>query len=176
MTFIEHLLNLKGGPNGRRALATLRRGLGKPPGSEPEMHRYVLAPQVAPARWEWEEDMRYLVAALFALHPENANDRRSNLGAHFAALCEGDSEPSPAVERRFNALLDSHPDDLYRTLQPAISLLKSKRVAVNWDQLLRDLQRWEDADQRRDVQRAWAKQFWSAFAKSQPEAPQPVSD
>jgi CRISPR system Cascade subunit CasB len=161
--FVEYLQRLPEGERGHQALAALRRGLGRPPGEALEMHRYVADFLPEPKdRWDWSKQVYYLIASLFGLHPQIASE--GNMGAHFARLCEGSSDPSPAVERRLNSLLASHPDDLYRTLQHAVSLLKSKDVPINWERLFRDLQRWDDSDSRREVQRRWAMSFWSAFA------------
>ncbi len=137
----------------RGALAALRRGLGQPPGAAPEMFRYVepFLPQDRPPA---QEAAYYLVASLFALHPQPAPS--GNLGAHMAqARTEGGEE---ALERRFTALLAAHPDDLPDRLRQAISFLKSKEIPVNWGRLFGDLQHWGEEDHR--VQKEWAKAFW----------------
>ena len=66
----------------------------------------------------------------------------------------------PAVERRFVALLNTHPDDLDDQLRQAVSFLHSKDVPVNWHQLLRDVCAWGHPE--RYVQRRWAGAFWGA--------------
>ena len=144
--------------NERGALAGLRRGLGRPPGMAIEMYPHVI-PKLPSNLSEWDEKAYYLVAALFALYPASAPE--GNMGAHFAALCEPGEAPSPAVERRFIALLSSHPDDLHRTLQQAVSLLKSKPVPICWHTLLRDLRRWAYPESRVRVQKEWADAFWA---------------
>jgi CRISPR system Cascade subunit CasB len=62
------------------------------------------------------------------------------------------------VERRFVALLNCHQDDLDHHLRQAVSLLKSKDAPVDWAELLKDIQRWDNDD--RLVQRRWARAFW----------------
>jgi CRISPR system Cascade subunit CasB len=62
------------------------------------------------------------------------------------------------LERRFTVLLSAHVDDLPFYLRQAISFLKSKEVAVNWNQLLSDLLNWDHPDHF--VQKAWARSFW----------------
>ena len=156
--FVEHLMKLEERKD-RGALAALRRGLGRPPGSAPEMHRYV-------ASWadgessRWREDVYYIVAALFAFHPCNwrraASDRYTNLGASFAKTAGGDSHE--AVERRFTALLNVRAEDLHVHLRHAVSLLKSKDAPIDWARLLRDLMSWNHEDRR--IQRDWARAFW----------------
>lgn len=136
----------------RGALASLRRGLGQPPGTVADMYRYVEPYLGAEARYK--ESAFYLVAALFALHPKSTNE--GNMGAHLARTrTESGGE---ALERRFTALLAAHPDDLPEYLRQAVSFLNSKEEPVNWDQLLRDLQGWGRED--RSTQKKWARSFW----------------
>lgn len=142
-------------------LAALRRGLGKAPGTSVEMHPYVA---VFPIRCKtrWEEDVHYLVATLFATWYQGKNtivrDPPRNLGASFGILAQ--QVQSESIEKRFVALLNSHPEDLPVHLRHAISLLRSKEVPIDWRQLLRDMIHWDHED--RFVQRAWAKAFWAS--------------
>ena len=159
--FVTFLQGLKERDD-RGALATLRKGLGRPPGEEPEMHKYVV-------RWAggerslWVENTYYLVAALFAHHPvqwpvqRDTREGQSNLGASFALLSNPDGIPE-SVERRFTGLLSVPAEDLHLHLRHAVSLLKSKDVPVDWAQLLDDLRWWEHED--RWVQRRWSRAFW----------------
>ena len=141
----------------RAVLAALRRGLGQPPGTVPDMFPYVvrfLADDVN----RWTEQCYYLIAALYALHPQSAP--AGNLGAHFARTLDPNADRNDAIERRFTALLTAHPDDLHFYLRQAISFLKSKDVSINWHQLLHDLLKWENPKRRPVVQKQWAAQFW----------------
>lgn len=145
----------------RGALAALRRGLGKEPGEAAEMFPYVV-------RWTgdrrgWSEEVYYLVASLFALHPETwhgAGGIQSNLGASLirAAGPGGD----PGIERRFVAMLDSNTDTLPDHLRHAVALCKAAEVPVpvDWGQLLRQLPHWNAGT--RWVQRDWARAYWRA--------------
>lgn len=152
--------------NDRGALAVLRRGLGRPPGEEPEMHKYVV-------RWadgeqsRWVENTYYLIASLFAYHPVQLNTgdvAQSNLGASFARLSEADGMSPEGVERRFTSLLNVPGEDLHLHLRHAVSLLKSKGVPVDWVRLLNDLWWWDDED--RWVQRRWARAFWRSWPQA----------
>ncbi len=148
--FIRHLERLRDQED-RRALAILRRGANRQPGAALDMFSLVI-PWVPENRHA--EDSAFLVAALFALHP--APKGQGTLGSVFAKI----SEESDSIELRVNALLNCHRDDLPYHLRQAVSLLRSKDVPVNWRQLLRDVLGWEHDD--RYVQRAWARDFWSA--------------
>lgn len=163
----------------RAALAALRRGLGRPPGEATEMYPYVVpwAPDGAGAWLSREETAYYLVAALFGFHPlhrpapPDTRPERDNLGAALLALARDDQghidmDRLKSIERRFVALLNSHPDDLPTHLRGVIGLLRGKEIPVNYAQLLRDIIAWDRDDRR--VQRTWARAFWSRTAGEQP--------
>ena len=162
--FVAFLQGLKDRED-RGALAALRRGLGRPPGEEPEMHKYVV-------RWtggeqsRWEENTYYLVAALFAHHPVQWDKRegQSNLGASFSRLSTPDGIVPESIERRFTNLLSVPAEDLHLHLRHAVSLLKSKNVPVDWVRLLNDLRWWGHEDLW--VQRRWSQAFWRGLPQS----------
>jgi len=146
----------------RGALADLRRGLGKPPGSAPEMYRYV-EPFLPSQRSSTQENAYYLVAALFGFHPLSTPN--GNFGSHMAKTLSDES--ADALERRFTILLSSHFNDLSNYLRQAVSFLKSKDIPVNWNQLFWDLQKWDDEE--RKVQKKWANSFWNYARISEPQ-------
>jgi CRISPR system Cascade subunit CasB len=148
----------------RAVLATLRRGLGRETGTVTEMYRYIgryLPADAGP----WQEDAYFLVGALFAMHPRHSQEGGShnNLGASFRLLRqkEGSSE---SIEKRFVALLDASGDTLEHHLRHGISLMRAGEVAVNYLQLLTDIQGWSWDD--RAVQRRWARAYWTNAAAS----------
>lgn len=153
--FIAFLSRLKESDD-RAALAHLRRGLGKEPGTEPKVFPYVV-PWIKDDMLASERKVYFIAASLFALHP--ANSESGNMGTAFRqiGLASGDSG---SIERRFVHLLNSHPDDLPSRLRHAIGMAKSKNVPVNYSRLLRDLRYW-DSDSRK-VQQRWAEEFWGS--------------
>ena len=157
--FMRYLIGLREHDQ-RAALAALRRGLGKPPGSEPLAYPYVVPKLPDDLRCDDDEAPYYLVGSLFALHPVDTT--AGNMGNHLRDLARqtGADEPPPNIERRFVLLLSSHPRDLYKLLQPAVNLLKAGNVPIHWFQLLRDLKYWQHSDSRSDVRREWATSFW----------------
>lgn len=166
--FIQDLEKLADDKNGKKAdraaLAALRRGLGKSPGEVSEIHRYVVPyiNNLSDSNYK-QADCYYLVASLFALHQiswhsEEKAAYKSNLGASFAKL-QASSDGNESIEKRFVALLNSHQEDLADHLRHAVSLLKSKEIGIDWLQLLKDLQNWDNDN--RYVQRDWARAFWS---------------
>jgi CRISPR system Cascade subunit CasB len=174
--FIGHLEKLVKEQD-RGALAALRRGLGKPPGTAREMDRHVL-PYLPPesglsaSAREKRENAYYLVGALFAywhqVKDSVAKNPTENMGASLRALVDkevvdgGDRDDAKKrVEKRLVTLLNCHQDDLPDHLRHIIGLLKSKEIPINWLQLLNDVQNWQR--ESRDVQRQWARKFWRNF-------------
>ena len=168
--FVEHLWVLKA-RNDRGALAALRAGLGKEPGT-------VLAMAPSVEGWvsglkDWDRGRFYLVASLFALYAGDSrrssrtNDLPRNLGAVLAGVARAHTrngtslaEARRRIERRFATLLGAHVDDLYRHLRHAAYLAKSENVPIDYVTLLRDLRYWDHEKQW--VQRRWAAGFWAA--------------
>jgi len=147
----------------RGALAALRRGLGRAPGTAMEMHPYVV-PFMRDLNRR-QEDAFYIVAALFGLYPReswrgSAGEKFSNLGASLKLLKK--EKDSGGVERRFVALLNCRAEDLPDHLRQFIGLLKTNDIPIDWVQLLRDVIRW---DYDENVQRSWARAFWAADRK-----------
>ncbi len=159
--FITYLEGLREHDD-RGALAALRRGLGQPPGSAVEMYRYVV-PWVPDRASRQEERAYYLVAALFAYHPDPGG--WGNLGAAFRRTLDPQGD-NTAIERRFTALLAAHSDDLPVYLRQAVGFLKSKEVPINWQQLLSDLKYWDHPEGH--VQRNWARAFWGRAPQETP--------
>jgi CRISPR system Cascade subunit CasB len=153
--FVTYLEGLKKRGRGTATLAALRRGVGRQPGTVPEMHQYVVPwlPESAPP---WVRDAHYLVASLFAYH--GASVREGNMGDHFRALVRF-GESRDAVERRFSSLLGVDQEELYLHLWKNVAYLKGKGIGINWRQLLYDAMYWGHSDGF--VQEQWAAAFWS---------------
>ncbi|HEX6780206.1 MAG TPA: type I-E CRISPR-associated protein Cse2/CasB [Ktedonobacterales bacterium] len=162
--------NRQGRPKNLGALAALRRGLGKPPGTVAEMYPYVT--QYLPERpSRREEDAYFLIAALFAWHQLDWTageefKKKRNFGASFRRLAL--SADSQSIEKRFVALLDARSEDLPEHLRHAIGLLKSKEIPVDWVQLLEQVSAWDHDDRR--VQRAWAGAYWGSSYADAPKS------
>ncbi len=177
-TFIRYLYKLardergegREAPSARAALAGLRRGRGKEPGTVAEMYSLVI-PELREARgWEeqsWVDATYFLVAALFAGHrwsrenigPDLFTESRTNLGASFRAFtraAEADGQAvSASTETRFAALLECDRQRLPDHLRYAVNLLGD--TAIDWATLLDDILQW-DVEKR--TQLRWAKAYW----------------
>ena len=152
---IRYLKNLEKPPKDSAALANLRRGLGKPPKTAMEMFPYLGQFLSHETKHNYENAV-FIVAALFAYYPD-APPNVGNLGASLRQL-KGDSD---SIEKRFVALLNAEAEDLPYYLRQIIGLLRAKEIAVNWEQLFKDVQNWNS--DKRFVQRNWAERFWGNF-------------
>lgn len=162
MQFVHYLASLVERED-RGALADLRRGLGKEPGTAAEMFPYVVP--FAPER---DENRFYLIASLFALHPSPSptdGGRRRNLGA--ALQWVKSATGSESIELRFVALLNRPLRDLPDHLRHAVSLCKAHDVPIDWAQLLHDLRYWDAPSH--SIQRDWARAFWGAPSEVPPD-------
>lgn len=149
----------------RAVMASLRRGLAQPGCAE--VSRIVQHWLPLGSRG-WREDAYYTIAPLFALHHKDIAIE-GNMGDHFRALCDNPSDPPPSVERRFMQLLASDAVDLDDLLRQAVSLLKSKDMAVNWQGLLEDVRWWKHSDKSRDrVRLEWSRSFWRTSRQPAP--------
>lgn len=152
-------------PGNTARIAKLKRGLGQQPIQNTEAMSVIYA-CVREGTPEYLRQAYEIIAPLFALYPtENGT---GNMGRHFRELCgeeqqflASNQDKLPAnVERRFMRLLASEPNELADTLRPAVLLLKSKDVPVNWYQLIDDLVDWQSADRRTKVRSKWSRSFW----------------
>lgn len=155
--FVTYLENLRDGDpsSARAALATLRRALGREPGEDANLLRYVVPFLPPESSAPWAERPYFLIAPLFALHPTEGGS--GNMGSHFVQVQQG-KQNVDAIERRFTALLATHDDDLPYHLRQAVSLCKANNVSIDWHQLFRDVKGWGHPE--RWVQRRWANSFW----------------
>jgi len=176
--FIRYLYELthdersdgKGAASARAALAGLRRGRGKAPGTVTEMYSLVV-PRLRDAEpWEkqsWVDTTYFLIATLFAGHrwsreniePDSFRETHSSLGASFQAFertAEADGHAvSASMEKRFAALLESDQNALPNHLRYAVNILND--TPIDWATLLDDTLQW-DAEKR--TQLRWAKAYW----------------
>lgn len=132
----------------RAALAELRRGFLNPLAPLP----YVV-PYLRRDATRWEEEALSLVGGLFAIHRKPG---RLSLASALAIV----ARESESVALRFRALLDSAPEDLGVHLRHAVSLVASRDLGVDYDDLLKTVRGWPHED--RWAQRAWARDFWDA--------------
>jgi CRISPR system Cascade subunit CasB len=165
ITNLERLLGKGNAGHDAGTLAKLRRGLTE---HQAERDMWVFA-HLAGAAPEHEE-FALLIASLFALWHQGGRGlvRRpaDSFGGSYGRLRTADG--SESLEKRFAALIDSHPDDLPDRLRHGVTLLRSKDISINWKNLLRDLLGW--SGDKRLVQRRWARDFWTATRNANAES------
>jgi len=144
----------------RAALADLRAGCGREPGTVVSMFPYVV--KWTRANTPWRDGGLYTVAALFAYHPEPGG-----YGDFGSSLRQAKNGDDPGMENRLMRLLNADQEDLPALLYEFVTLLKARNVAVNWSQLLRDYWGWSHPD--RYVQKRWAVSFWRGWESEEEE-------
>ncbi len=114
----------------------------------------------------YRQDVYFLVAGLFALYADStAEGEGFNLGTSWERLNQ--NSESASIEQRFIALLSSSREMLPDHLRHAVTLLKAKKIAIDWLQLLIDLRFWDAGEHR--VQREWAQSYWRRGAEATDE-------
>ena len=101
-----------------------------------------------------QEEIYFLVATLFPLAESGGE---GNLG--HALYRARDKKYAQGLDRRVEVLLDADREQLPFRLRQAIRFLDSKRVAVNWPRLLKDLLAW--GHPKRYVQENWARDYFA---------------
>jgi CRISPR system Cascade subunit CasB len=108
-----------------------------------------------------QEEIYFLAATLYPLAEGGG---KGNLGDSLRRA--RDPKNHKGLDRRIEILLDADASQLPFRLRQAVKFLKSRRVPVNWQQLLEDLQKWNHP--KRFVQKQWARDY---FALPEPKQP-----
>lgn len=156
---VDSLIRLRARDD-RAALAALRRAATADPGALADAFPYVLPWVPDRARQTRSEDSYFLVATLFAIHPEQGGG--GNFGASmWRVATDGGGEPSPSADLRFRRILEAAREDLTTHLRQSVRLAASRTISVpiDYHRLLSDLLQWDHPD--RWVQRAWARSYWA---------------
>lgn len=160
--FVDYLQRLA--QSNRGALAELRRSLTFAPGTAPRVFPYV-EPFIAADEHpdSARRQSHYLVAGLFALHPEHCE---ATLAKAMGALYRK-QEQSPSIEGRFIALLECDGETLAEPLRHCVTLLRSHGMAIDYHRLLWDLTDWLNPaypDRLDQLRRRWATDFYRVAA------------
>lgn len=161
-TFIEWLETLN--EKDTKVRSVLRRSLSFEPGEFVPAFPYV-EPFIKDDDNDWRRVMHYLVAGLWAMHwRPGRTETAMTLGEACAELDKdkrGKLSPDEqrkltSTESRFVYLLDADADQLPHRLRQMVALLKE--YAIDFDALLKDLQRWNY--EGKPTQNAWARHFY----------------
>lgn len=144
----------------------------------PHMHRH-LAPFAADAKG-WKRNLLRSCGPLSLRFQRTHYSHKPylNTGSYFAEVVrQRTQEAGDSIERRFNALLTAHPQDLYH-LRQAIAFLHGQSeatIAINWGSCFGISATWTN-DLRPQVQEKWATSFWRHKARSTEQTDQPIEN
>lgn len=120
---------------------------------------------------EWEQKQIWIpVACLSVYYP--STQKIGNFGHSCRGLAT--ATHSEGADRRFRALLDLALTDIQSPLTALVRQMKSKKIAINYPQLLADLRQWEHPNQY--IQDQWARAFWGALAQQEEQPVQNDDD
>lgn len=157
-------------------LAALRRGIGRDAGSVPELWPFYVTVN------NDELGQRGLVSSalgaehialsLYGLHQQSLDIPMHapgvGLGAALRRLraMHGSED---AIDRRFKTVATATgPGELEAHLRSLVTLLRGKKVALDYTQVVRDLTGWQYSDGRARARRRWGHDYfgWAARAES----------
>lgn len=170
---IHGLLDASRESEGRARLAQLRRGLGKAPGTMPELWQTTLSglPESLyskdgqPTPGEWAV---HIALTLFAFHQQgfetkaqSMNQSGERLGQAVGKLVKNEKDDLPRIKRRFDAAATS--DDvaeLSNHLRGLVSLLKAAEQPLDYQALAEDLLWFQYPAARDRVRLRWGQDFY----------------
>jgi CRISPR system Cascade subunit CasB len=169
-------------------LAACRRGLGKPPGTVPEMwplHRLTASGGDETARSRAAFDAEHHTLSLWAIHQQGQIDPAGRflrvharehtdgvgLGHVIGALHRPGPDGRPpfndaAIETRFHRMVVAQTlDDLVIHLRGLLTQIRQLRPLrpCNYDQLWRDLAVWDLPDRQLGIRRRWGREYQQAL-------------
>lgn len=156
-SFVERLHNLSRGDlsvlkrNAGNSLAESRNAIG--------VFYRTIAGLAVP---RWAEATYFVVSTLYALHPDSTV--QDDFGKTMRRIRDNGSN---SIDARMERLLEcgeitEDNPELGFKLRQAVSLAKSKQIAINWPALVDDLCSW--GSDSRWVQRKWARQYFGQAA------------
>ncbi len=172
-------------PEAVGALARLRRGIGREPGSDYSLERYLFVPEglipfIPP---DGPADAEYAVhdaVTLYALHQQS--QRRpmhlygNGLGAAVAILVSRSDGPE-GVRRRFTALgtASTYPESIYH-LRSLTTMLRTHEVPLDYGLLADDLLTLRKPYGAAGVRAAWGREFFRHRPDDEPDSTPSTSD
>lgn len=158
------------GPSRRKAwppgeeLAALRRGLGREPGSVPEMWTFY-RDLTSDGRLSRELRAEHAALTLFALHQQSQTVRMHRvgvgLGTAMRELRRSGKFSEPAVDRRFAAAATATSmAELTLHLRGLITQLRAIGQPLDYDLLVADLVNWQHLERTGEVRRRWGGQYF----------------
>ena len=168
----------------RGELAALRRGASRSPGELPEIWELtrVEVPDGAGDAPTWEEIAVHTAMTLYAVHQQSRTEHMFSpgvgLGSAARRLIGPPDEENPSARARFNALVTSTTvAELRHHLRGFVSLLRARGIALDHAMLADDVLHFQQPGGAKKIRLAWARQYYSLPAESQPvDGTVPASD
>lgn len=178
--FVRHKIKqLAFGSDSARALAELRRGIGKEPGDQPQLWGYFLEEMPdemmgnnEPSRAEWAI---YTALTLFALHQQGYNPNSSLMdceGVSFGSAVSKMKTPDnkESLDRRFRIISTSAGmEELSNHLRSMIQLLKGEGIGLDYGMLASDLYRFQFPELASRVRLKWGEDYYRTNRSSKME-------
>ncbi|MDR1398085.1 MAG: type I-E CRISPR-associated protein Cse2/CasB [Desulfarculales bacterium] len=158
--------------SGKADLARLRRGIGKAPGSQPELWQVILedlpesllSSSGEPSCGEWAV---HTALTLYALHQQGEDAEKHcvskegiSLGSALRKLAP-DRDNDEAIKRRFDAAATAGDFvELAHHLRGLIQLMKAKNIDLDYPALTRDLYWFQIMDKKDSVRLKWGQDFY----------------
>ncbi|MER5490671.1 type I-E CRISPR-associated protein Cse2/CasB [Streptomyces sp. NPDC002490] len=150
-------------------LAALRAGLGRPAGTVPELWPFYASR--VDGRVTPELEAEHAALALYGLHQQSQSKPMHQpgipMGRALRALHGPERFGKEAVDQRVAAAVQTASVSalLYR-LRGLVTQLRSVEQAVDYDQLLLDIQRWTTPGARQQVRRRWGLAYHARSART----------
>lgn len=167
-------------------LAKLRRGIGKEPGSQPDLWELTLdelpeSLEGTDLQPSFGERAVYTALTLFALHQQGKdiekkcmNESGTTLGGAVRQIIRQNPGREEAIKRRFMVAVtaDSY-EELVWHLRGLIQLLRSEEIKLDYPNLARDLYHYQFSERRDRIRLQWGRQF---YRKSVTESTNEISN
>jgi CRISPR system Cascade subunit CasB len=171
---------------GKADLARLRRGIGKLPGSQPELWQIIFedmpkslhSSDDRPSFGEWAV---HTALTLYALHQQGEDPATHcvsragiSLGRAVRKLVDPGRDNETAVKRRFNAAATAGDlIELSQHLRGLVQLLRADDIDLDYPALSKDLFWFQVADRRDSVRLGWGQDFYHMTKEEKPELQAP---
>ncbi|TCO41065.1 CRISPR system Cascade subunit CasB [Kribbella antiqua] len=177
---------LRGSPAARADLARLRRGLGKPAGSVPELWELTIAAVPPDLSWDRDEPSRAEHAAhaaltLYALHQQSMSGPAHIPGVGFGQavghLGGGAGPSQAAVARRFMAAATAESaDELLTHVRGLVSQLRTAKRGMDYAQFADDVMAILTPGRGTSVRLAWGRAFYRTTGQADAASDTPADD
>ena len=165
----------------RATLAQLRRSVGQPLGSDPEILALVVNPDAPATAGPATADELAIAAALglYAVHQQSAPTPMHVTGTSFGAalgrIARRGGEEVPGVTRRFHAAGTAQDwGELQHHVRGLVALLRSERQGFHYGWFAQDLVDFQRPERRDAVTLRWGRAFYRVTS-TEPASTEPTS-